>query len=152
MLKKKIRSKYLVKHGLQLGLALRFLIVFVLFSLFMLFEAAAIFWPVLTIHVPSRLLEASVNVALIRLAYFSVPIALVIVALVVVLTHRIAGPLFRIQKTLKEILETGKASPIHLRKHDELQEFTGLINRFTGLLERDGSLETSEEKRSKHSR
>ena len=45
------------------------------------------------------------------------------------LTHRLAGPIYRIEKTLSEIVKTGNFSrPIHIRKTDDLHTLVGFIN------------------------
>jgi methyl-accepting chemotaxis protein len=59
---------------------------------------------------------------------------LVVAALSVVLSNRIAGPLYRLETVLKEVIESGDPSKrIVLRKGDELQSLADLLNR---LLER----------------
>ncbi len=45
-------------------------------------------------------------------------------------SHRIIGPIYRIEMIIKEVIETGKAPVIKLRKHDELQETIDLLNKF----------------------
>jgi hypothetical protein len=49
---------------------------------------------------------------------------------VINLSHRLIGPLYRIEAIIKEAIETGKAPAIKLRKNDELQETVDLLNRF----------------------
>ncbi len=49
---------------------------------------------------------------------------------VINLSHRLVGPLYRIESIIKEAIETGKAPAIKLRKNDELQETVDLLNRF----------------------
>jgi hypothetical protein len=49
------------------------------------------------------------------------------------LSHKILGPLFRIEKLLKQVLETGDVIPITIRKDDELQNIVQLLNK---ILER----------------
>jgi|WetSurMetagenome_2_1015567.scaffolds.fasta_scaffold122477_1 hypothetical protein len=49
---------------------------------------------------------------------------------VINLSHRLIGPLYRIESIIKEALETGKAPAIKLRKNDELQDTVELLNRF----------------------
>jgi hypothetical protein len=50
--------------------------------------------------------------------------------LVINLSHRLIGPLCRIESVIKEAMETGKAPTIKLRKHDELQDTINLLNKF----------------------
>ena len=44
------------------------------------------------------------------------------------LTHRIAGPLFRLEKRVHEIADKGIAEEIKIRKEDELQDLVNEIN------------------------
>ena len=54
---------------------------------------------------------------------------IVIPVLSIFISHKIAGPLFRFEKTLREALESkGPVPPIHLRRGDELQSLADLIN------------------------
>ena len=50
--------------------------------------------------------------------------------LIVNFSHRLIGPLCRIESIIKEAIATGKISTIKLRKHDELQDTVDLLNRF----------------------
>ncbi len=52
------------------------------------------------------------------------------------LTHRVAGPLFRIEQTAREMIRGNLAIRIRLRKGDELHELAGLVNESLNNLER----------------
>ena len=51
------------------------------------------------------------------------------------LTHRLAGPLFRIEQTARELIRGNLALRIRLRKGDELHELAGLLNEVLDTLE-----------------
>ncbi len=51
------------------------------------------------------------------------------------LTHRLAGPLFRIEQTAREMIRGNLALRIKLRKGDELHELAGLVNEALDVLE-----------------
>jgi hypothetical protein len=51
------------------------------------------------------------------------------VAVGILVTFRIAGPLYRIEKYLGEVLRGEQVGPCRLRKGDELQDLCELINR-----------------------
>lgn len=56
----------------------------------------------------------------------------VVVAIIAVLaSHKIAGPIFRLQKFLNEIVETRKQRPIQFRTNDQLQETATALNAMT---------------------
>jgi nitrogen fixation/metabolism regulation signal transduction histidine kinase len=48
-----------------------------------------------------------------------------------VLTHRIAGPVYRLEMFLREVLERRTSAECKLRKGDELQDLCTLVNRAT---------------------
>ncbi len=129
------RAHYLIDRRFQVGFALRLLCILALFALFMLFEAYVTLWPVLAPFVPDTMLPWVLQRLGIRVALFAVPVGLVIVAMGIVLTHRIAGPLHRLERTLDTLLAGGRVQPVHLRKHDELKPLCSRINRVIQLLE-----------------
>lgn len=51
------------------------------------------------------------------------------IAVGILVTFRIAGPLYRIEKYLEEVLRGEQVGPCRLRKGDELQELCEMINR-----------------------
>ena len=70
-----------------------------------------------------------------RVLYYLVGFFLVqilsIVFLGLILTHRIAGPMFRVQKTLEESIEKKEVLPIRpIRKNDEFQGFFDTLQKF----------------------
>jgi len=70
--------------------------------------------------------------ALIRSSVVSLLLFLPLVFLVgIITTFRIAGPIYRFEKFIKEILEGGKPAPCVLRQGDALQDFCKLINQVT---------------------
>ncbi len=52
------------------------------------------------------------------------------------LTHRLAGPLFRVEHAARELIRGNLALRLRLRKGDELQELAGLINEALSNLDR----------------
>jgi hypothetical protein len=46
----------------------------------------------------------------------------------IVVTHRIAGPVYRIQQQLERTLQGEKVGPIRLRRGDEFHKFAEIIN------------------------
>jgi signal transduction histidine kinase len=60
----------------------------------------------------------------------SVPIILVLLWLVALeLSHRVAGPLYRMEKELDEIISGAKKGPLKLRKKDEFKILADKINK-----------------------
>jgi len=48
----------------------------------------------------------------------------------ILLSHRVAGPVFRIKKQIAEVLEGKDVRDIVLRKHDYFQDFAAVMNDF----------------------
>ncbi|MCF8062650.1 MAG: HAMP domain-containing protein, partial [Deltaproteobacteria bacterium] len=66
-----------------------------------------------------------------------ITLALVTVATVFVVlyvSHKIAGPLFRFEKELAEIAEGDLTKVIHLRRKDEVTDMADSLNRMTASL------------------
>jgi len=60
----------------------------------------------------------------------ALPVALFIIWFMALeLSHRIAGPLYRLEKELNERIEGKKSGPIQLREKDELKALADKINR-----------------------
>lgn len=121
-------KNYLIKRDLQLGLTFRFLFMTILFSLFIGFEAYITMWPVVSGFIPGELMHLVRHQILFRVLFFVIPVVFVIVAFSIVFTHRIAGPLYRLEMTLDKLIRGEDVEPVHLRRGDELQEFAGKIN------------------------
>jgi methyl-accepting chemotaxis protein len=63
----------------------------------------------------------------------SLPVVLIIIWIAALeLSHRIAGPVYRIEKELDDIIGGKKKGPIRLREKDELKSLADKINRFIG--------------------
>ena len=56
--------------------------------------------------------------------------------LAIVLSHRIAGPIFRIKKTLDEVIKGDYGKRLYLRNTDELKDVAESINSLVELLEK----------------
>jgi hypothetical protein len=79
------------------------------------------------------------------LGYIAIASALLSWILSLLLSHRILGPLFRIEAILKEILQKGEYIPIKIRKDDDLH---GIVNILNELLSNFGKKNELPEKQS----
>jgi len=60
----------------------------------------------------------------------TLPISLIIIwGIAVELSHRIAGPIFRLEKELDRVISGEQKTPLVLRKKDELKPLTEKINK-----------------------
>jgi sensor histidine kinase YesM len=137
----RIRSHYLIKKRMQLGLTLRFLFLIVVFSLFIGFEVYITIWPVVSGVIPKGLMNLVWHQIFFRLLCFSVPVFFVITAFSVIFSHRIAGPLYRLEQTLDKIIQGDHAESIQLRKGDELEELAEKINKLIHILRKPEMLQ-----------
>ena len=124
----KIRIQYLIKTRMQLGLAQRFLLIISMLFAFVGFEAYITVWPVVAEFVPDVSMGLMNRLILIRFLYFVFPILFVIAAVTVIFSHRIAGPIYRIERTLDELIQGQDPARIQLRRGDELKGLAGRIN------------------------
>ncbi len=132
------RGKYLVKKGLQAGLTARFLLVTVLFSMFVGFEVFITIWPVVSEAIPRETVPVVIQEVIFRLCFFALPLVFVIAAFSLVFSHRIAGPVYRLEQTLDRLVQGEKVAPLEVRKHDDLK---GLVRRINILIQRVGEPE-----------
>ena len=126
------RVHYLINKEMQLRFTARILFVTVLFALFIGFEVYITIWPVVSQWIPTgkhpEVMDLVRRQVLLRTILFSIPIIFVIISFAILVSHRVAGPLFRIYRTIDEVVSGGDVEPIQLRKKDELKELAGKIN------------------------
>jgi len=124
----KTRRRFLVKREMQMGLAWRFLLLTVLFSLFVGFEVFVSIWHVVSHVIPEDLESLVRNRILSRMVIFAIPVVFVIIACSIVFTHRIVGPLSRLEEVLQRLVKGEDVDYIQLRKNDELRALASTIN------------------------
>lgn len=76
------------------------------------------------------ILPAVIYTALITLGLLT--IATIVVTLII--SHKIAGPMFRFEKELKEIGDGNLTKKVSLRKNDQAEEFAVCLNKMTASL------------------
>ena len=110
---------------------------------FTLFLALGLYFPLFSILYSNLPAE---SVTLQQAAYFYLGIEryiwisiAVVVALMglysIFLSHRIAGPLYRFERTLQGVSQGNLSVRVQLRRHDELKDFGDQINQTLDLLE-----------------
>jgi len=127
MRKRRLRN-YLIKKDIQLGLTYRFLLILILFSLFIGFQAYIIIWPVASGFISKELINLVRHQVFIRLLFFGLPFIVVIIGFAIVFTHRIAGPIYRFELTFDRLIQGEDVPLIQLRPGDELKELAEKIN------------------------
>jgi len=135
-----VRKHYLVKKRLQFRIALVVLGATVVSSIL---AGAAVYWASWVafghklgmVYPAGRLIEAMRQVYAILFAYILL-ISPLIITLSILFSHRIAGPLIRIERTLDEIGRGNFDVHINLRKHDELKDIAETINEMAASLKK----------------
>lgn len=141
------RKQYLIKKGLQ------FRYIGIVFSLALLasivtgYTVFATGWTLLgeklaNVYPQGRLVYVikMTNLTLIRNLLFVSPL---IFLLGLLFSHKIAGPVYRIEKSIEEIAKGNLALKVKLRKGDEFWDLADMINIMTGNL--NGSIKSNKE-------
>jgi len=142
---KTIRKKYVIKKDLQLRILLET-------ALLMFFVAVLVGCSVYLGGFKALLFELSgekitlVNrVISLRMFMWFLPAVLAIIIISVFLSHRIAGPIFHFQRTIKEMMKGQPVPEIHLRKHDRFKDFAEDLNGLIEYVNRVHPAETGKE-------
>lgn len=134
----KIRFQYLVNKRMQLGFTLRFMVVCLVFCAFICIELYLAIWPVVSGFISSDLMVLVRHQILMRGLLVLLPAGLLVAIFSIFFSHRIAGPLYRLEKTLDKINNGESVPEIQVRRGDELVELTEKLN---GLIRLAGRLE-----------
>ena len=122
---------------MQLGLTVRFLVLLVLACLVTGFEVYLSIWPVITAVVQKELVNFVMSQILIRSVCFIIPLIFVIAAFSLVFSHYIAGPVYRFERTIDDLVSGKNVRLIRLRKGDELNELADKINALIQIMGRE---------------
>ena len=123
-----VRKKYIVNKSLQLKIFFQLLV-------FMFFVAILVSWTVYLGVFKTLIFELSgEKITLInkmisfRMALWFLPTVASIIIISVFLSHRIAGPIFVFQRTIKNLAKGDTVERVRLRKHDMLNDFASDLN------------------------
>ena len=135
-----IRRRYIIKRGLQFRYIGLIFALAVLASLVTGWAVFATMWSFLgeklaNVYPQGRLIYVlrATNLALIRNLLLVSPLVFILGLL---FSHRIAGPLYRIEKTIDEIAKGNLTIRIKLRQGDELSDLADEINRMAENLDK----------------
>ena len=117
-MKRKIVN-YLINKRMQLAFTARFLIVTILFAVFIGFLGYVTLWPIFLAYVPKNLIDLAKHQVFIRTILFLIPAVFVIIGFTIVVSHRFAGPLNRLVRTIDDVIQGKDVENIRLRKKDE---------------------------------
>jgi len=118
----------------RFGLGLRFLLLLLLFSLYMMFETYIATWPVISGVVPDNLMEQTKSQIVFRSICFGFPLLFVIAAFSIVFSQRIAAPVSRLEHTLEKLVQGENPELLSLKREDELRQLANRINELVLVL------------------
>ncbi len=131
---KKKRLNYLIDKSFQLRLLYMTIISLVVFTVFVGWQVFYAMWPIIVREAPTFRVEIIRIDFLLRLLHFSVPVLLVIGILVVIFSHRIVGPIYRVKQTLDDLIEGKDVRAVRFRKKDEFQSLVPRLNKVIQLV------------------
>lgn len=134
------RKRYLIK-SFQIKLLLRISGILIFYILILGWAMYFAFLSTLMPEVPKILYTTLLK----NIALFIVPIFLITLILIVIYTHKIAGPVLRFEKVLEALSrgENTEEVPIRIRKGDELSDLAKKLNQLIVSLQ---DLKTNEAK------
>jgi len=121
-------SNYLINERMQLTLTFRFLILSLLFTIIIGMLMFFVIWPVVRIYIPPALVSVMLQQLISKLYSTSFILLIIIAGFSIVFTHRIAGPVYNLEKTLDKLNQGEDVNLIKLRDGDELQDLATKIN------------------------
>ena len=130
------RVNYLVNTKFQLKFAVKFALITTLLSAFVGFQLYAIVWPVLSRFVPEETMSFVIQQIFSRALIFLALAIIMIIAFSIVISHRVAGPIFSMQRTMKKVLKGETVEFIRLRKNDEFQGFAKDLNGIITIIQK----------------
>ncbi len=130
------RKNYLIKKGMQLKVAIKVVIVAIFFSLFVGFVLYLAIWPAVSGFLSKDMISLIQQRIFFRAILLFLPFIFVIAASSILLSHRVAGPLYRIELTLDKLIQGEDIDLIRLRKTDELKELAEKINKLIPIIKK----------------
>ncbi|MBF0449663.1 MAG: hypothetical protein HQK75_03085 [Candidatus Magnetomorum sp.] len=121
-------QNYLINERMQLTLTFQFLIISVIFTIFIGLLMFFVIWPVVKVYIPPALVSVMIQQLVSKLYSTSFILLLVIAGFSIIFTHRIAGPVYHLERTLDRLLDGDDVNLINLRDGDELQDLASKIN------------------------
>jgi hypothetical protein len=142
---KDLRKTVLIDRGFQLRMILKFILLnfslMVIFGFFIyLFFNSEIESNLRSAHVTYKNIKEMLFPIVLTLSIINIFVSsLIIFFIVLFASHKIAGPMYRFNETLKEICNRNICKPVSIREGDQLYECMNTLNEFSGLLSNDFS-------------
>ncbi|MBI5235801.1 MAG: hypothetical protein HY886_06085 [Deltaproteobacteria bacterium] len=131
------RRRFLIKPSYQMEAAVKAFGFVILYSIAL---GAIIFYPLYRdLYYSTGLQEQAIAAHTVLYLHSRIWISIIIVAILtavymIFVTHRIAGPIYRFEKTAEEFMAGRFGQHIRLRRRDNLVEIEGIFNRLSDFL------------------
>jgi len=136
------RKTHFIKKGFQLNFSIRFLFLIFIEAVLM----ASLFWYLSHNTLTTSYQESQLRIENTSSFFFPAMTSagLIIIGVVgiiglvglIFISHKIAGPLYRFEESLKEIGEGDLTHRVQLRKKDQLSDLADRLNTFTSTVEK----------------
>ncbi|MBU1628171.1 hypothetical protein KKB18_12460 [bacterium] len=136
-MKGNVRKKYVINKSLQLRLLFKFLFSLLIISFVIVWNFYYATWTMLSNDLRGLGLTVFKNSISIRMIILSVCLIVVFTTLSIFISHRVAGPIYKIKSVIDEMASGGKTSKIYLRKNDEFKELADSVNNLIEYLEQN---------------
>ncbi|MFA5317843.1 MAG: HAMP domain-containing protein [Dehalococcoidales bacterium] len=129
------RRNYFIKKGFQAGFIIKFCLLLILACLIMFFVSYLFTGNTTTTSFENlRLTVKSTSDFMLPILLSSgitavVLVSIATIAIVLFISHRIAGPLYRLEKSLEDIAGGDLTADVHLRQADEVKTLAETLNR-----------------------
>lgn len=125
--KRKLRN-YLIDKNFQLGLTWKLLFIAAFSCVCTGLAVYLSVWPVVSSFVPHALAMKLELKIILRLVLMGIALAVFVTAFCIVISHKIFGPVHKIEKHLDELIREGHTDKITLRKGDAMESLAKKLN------------------------
>ncbi|MEA1867986.1 MAG: hypothetical protein U9N19_07810 [Thermodesulfobacteriota bacterium] len=138
MKKQRKLHNYLIKRKMQVRITAKFVFFALISSLLSGIMVYLTLWPTLSKLIPPDVFPILQANIVFTMFCASVPIVLIIFVSGIIITHRVAGPLYNIENKLDKAIRGEDIGLICLRKGDELEDLAQKVNTLLQKLKDSG--------------
>lgn len=118
----------------QLDFSLKYFAVAVLSIVLTIIVMYISVWNVIAEYVPQAVLKDLAGDMVRRMIVLGIPMAGAMIALIIVISHRFMGPIYKIGLHLDMIIKEETGEPIRIRKNDALKPLVEKLNKILTIL------------------
>ena len=131
------RKKYVINKDLQLRLMFKFLLSLLLISFVIVWNFYYATWTMLANDLRGLGLSVLKSSISIRMVILSCCLILVFTTFSIFLSHRIAGPIYKIKTVIDKMAKGDLPPSVVLRKNDEFKELAESVNNLLDYLKKN---------------